>query len=38
MKTTQNKIAFAAVVRLACVFGIAGSLLTALMPSPDTLS
>jgi cytosine/uracil/thiamine/allantoin permease len=36
MKTTQNKIAFAAVVRL--VFGIVGSFITALMPNPDTLS
>jgi len=36
MKTTKNRIAFAAVVRLTCVFGIVSSFITALMPSPDT--
>jgi len=38
MKTTKDKNAIAAVVGLACVSGIVGSLATALMPSPDTHS
>lgn len=38
MKTTIDKNNIAGVVRLDCVFGIAGSLVTALMPKPDTSS